>query len=57
MAMIKPDVKEDVKDAKNCFMSLKLENFVSNVPEWSQKNKRLLKFITPNHHNLIWEME
>ena len=57
MAMIKPDVKEDVKDAKNCFMSLKLENFVSNVPEWSQKNKRILKFISPNSQIIVWEME
>jgi hypothetical protein len=57
MVMIRLEVKEDAKSVKNCFMCLRLESFALNVPEWSQKNKRLLKFITPNHHNLIWEME
>ena len=57
MVMIRLEVKEDAKSVKKCFMCLRLESFALNVPEWSQKNKRLLKFITPNHHNLIWEME
>ena len=57
MAMIKPEVKEDVKDAKNCFMSLKLENFVLNALEWNRKNNKFLKFISPYYHILVWGME
>ena len=40
--MIKLEVKEDVKSAKNYSMCLKLVNFVLNVLEWNQKNNTLL---------------
>ena len=55
--MIRLEVKEDVKSAKNYFTSLKLENFVLNAPEWSQKNNKFLKFISPYYHILVWGME
>ena len=55
--MIRVGVKEDVKSAKNYFMSLKLENFVLNVPEWNQKSNEFLKFISPYHYILVWAME
>ena len=55
--MIRLEVKEDVKNVKNYFTSLKLENYVLNALEWNQKNKEFLKFISPYHHILIWEME
>ena len=55
--MIKLEVKEDVKNVKNYFTSLKLENFVLNVPEWNQKSNEFLKFISPFHPILVWEME
>ena len=45
--MIKLEAKEDVKNAKNCFMYLKLENFVLIVLELSQKNKQ---FCNLYHH-------
>ena len=40
--MIRLEVKEYVKNVKNYFTSLKLENYVLNSLEWSQKNKRIL---------------
>ena len=55
--MIKLEVKEDVKSAKNYFTSLKLENFVLNAPEWSQKNNEFLKFISLYCNITVWVME
>ena len=55
--MIKLGVKGDVKNVKNCFMYLKLANFVLNVPDWNQENKGILKFISPYYHIVIWGME
>ena len=39
--MIRLEVKEDVKNVKNYFTSLKLENYVLSALEWSQKNKKI----------------
>ena len=55
--MIRLEVKEDVKNVKNYFTSLKLENFVSNALEWNLKNNKFLKFISPYYHILVWGME
>ena len=55
--MIKLEAKEDVKSVKNYSMFLKLENFALNVPEWNQKSREFLKFISPYHHTLTWGME
>ena len=55
--MIKLEVREDAKNAKNYCMYLKSANFVLNALEWSQKNKRILKFISPNSQIIVWEME